>query len=227
MADTRAYFKQYRLGDFLRGFPTVRVPLEQAPASAPGWGNSAVLHGTGRGAKYQYVVKCALMRGHLTANEDVRAFGIRKIALAKDVKTMAGIGAGLYTSNGHLVVIADPDLDTGIAINAPVIGTSVPCELAGPIAGLVVNDYVYLRTATQYDVAKVTATAAGGTLLTLDVVNNTYSDGVEVFRVQWVAPYVYLQQPPDITGNDSARDRQAVLDLDFTFDGVDDPWWGS
>lgn len=220
MGDRIAYYKNLRLGDFLRGPETLALEFDRMQFTPSVWSNRKAPIERGANAAYNVSLDGGMVIGYYDANETVRAFQSRKISLLTSLATVCGFGSGnIYTQAGVFAVIEDESTDATTAY-AGNVGATLR----------VVDSTIF----SVFDVVYVGG-INGGEILTIEVITTathtlTFSTtplyahlaGDPVAKVLWYLPNAYCTEAPQIEGIEPGTST-AAKSLRFGFSSASDP----
>ncbi len=220
MGDRIAYYKNLRLGDFLRGPETLALEFDRMQFVPSVWSNrKAPIE---RGANAAYNVSCdgGMVIGYYDSNETTRSFHTRKLALLTSLATVCGFGSGnIYTQAGVFAVIEDEATDATTAY-AGVVGATLRVNDSAIFA---VSDVVYVGGAGGGEVLTIELiTPATHTLTFTTTPVYAHVAGDPVAHILWYLPNAYCTEAPQIEGSEPGT-ATAAKSLRFGFSSVSDP----
>lgn len=225
---TRAYWKGFPLGDFRKspesfGIESTKPQWQEGvgAAQAFGWSNGA-------NVRFQCTVEVAFKRGY-TITESSSQFWDRIRTWLKTWPTVLSYGVG-NPQAGPLSIVRDVDgsttgeRDATESMGVISAGYAVVITVATPVnwSG---GGYVIIADQTdptKYEIASCSSTNFGAGTLTIAVLAQSYSNIVDICRLEWYWPECALASRIDLPVNGPAG-VGFVRDIKLVFEGTEDP----
>lgn len=218
------YFKGLRLGDFKSKAETVKL-LTQSPdfQNAIG-GSKSFVWDNSANASFEVAFSISLKSG-FTSAEASHVFWARVRTFFKNLASIVNSGDSQF---GVLSFVRDPD---GSAFGKRDKTASTGVITAGSAVKITVSDAVNWGGAfaliadqtdpSKYEIVTISSTSVGTSEITIATLANSYSNIVDICRLEWWWTECALVNPPSVQHPGPVAVGFAQ-DIEFTFKGVVD-----
>lgn len=226
-----AFYKALRLGDFIGGYPSMKLAGEGVELKSALYGTRSTV--TDRGCKswYEFGIQSNIIRG-FTSAESVEVFLQRKAAfLAALHSARTNLPTTSLATYGYLAV-CDNLQNVFKLTGSESAGSSVALDFTNPYGGstslTIAGTELWYIFDSSSNLCETFTVAAGAytASVTANVIANNYTSAAYLFRASLVVPGAFLEPGVEMPGNDTEGVNEAVKDIDIRFTSVDAPTYG-
>ncbi len=227
-----AVYKTMPLGDYITGYPTMKVAGEGVSVKSALYGTRSSVVDRGAKTWFETSIQSNIKRSY-TSTESVEVFWQRKVALVSTLASLRGYLPTTSTTTYGILAVCDNSQNVFQVSSGVAAGSTVTIAISAPFGGtrpsVLASGELWYIFDVSTSLAELFVVVAGSVTNQVKATTlvNAYTTSAFCFRVLVAVQGAYMEPGIEIPGNDTEGATEAMKDVEITFTSVDAPQYGT